>query len=218
MKHTLGEGTEIRLERLYTALILSIIGTYGLGALFYADPFIFWEHALSELGTTVTLLHTPNLKAAVFVSLGMFTTAGLLLELAKIHHQTPNLHYHTQKSLLLGTASAGALIAIFPNNLFHLVHSIGCGMLIGSIYILELILIEENNQSIGPINPIMITSLISLLVVYYTAAFFFDTPAKQPSQKLCLIGLLLILYSCTRYRSCAKMPFTHFIMMNFLSL
>jgi hypothetical protein len=213
MTHTLTQGKELRLARLYTALVLSIIGTYGFGALFYADPFIFWEHALSELGTTVTLMGSPNLKAAVLVSLGMLTTALVLLKLANIHRQTPILHYHTPKSLLLFTASAGALIGIFPNNLYHFTHSIGSAMLIGSIYILELILIEENNQYIGPINPILLTSLISLLVVFYTAAFFFNTPAKQPSQKLCLISLLLVLYSCTRCKSASELRSNMFLIM-----
>jgi hypothetical protein len=189
---------EIPLANLFSALVLSITGTYGLGALFYADPFNFWEHALSELGTTVTLLGTPNYKAAVLVSLGMLITAWVLLKLATIHKQTPTLHYHTKKSLLLYTASIGALIAIFPNNLFHFMHSVGSGMMIGSIYILELILIEENDHHIGPLSPLAIVTLISLLVVVYTAAFFFDTPAKQPSQKLCVASLLLVLFNATR--------------------
>ena len=199
MSHNTGnQRIELRLAKLYVILVTSIIGTYGLGALFYADPFIFWEHALSELGTTVTLLGTPNIIAAVLVSLGMLITARILLELANIHHRTPSFHYHTKKSLLLYTASTGALIAVFPNNLFHFMHSVGSAMMIGSIYILDLILIEEKELHIGLINPIMVTLVISLLVVFYTASFFFDTPAKQPSQKLCVISLLLVLYSYSR--------------------
>ena len=190
-----------RLSWLYAAFVLSVIGTYGLGALFYADPFNFLEHALSELGTTLTLLGTPNYKAAVLVSLGMLITAGVLFVMANIYRLTPDLHYHSKKSLLLYTACAGALIAIFPNNINHFMHSVGSALEIGSIYILTLILIEENNQHIGPIPPEVLTALISLFIVFYSAAFFFDTPAKQSSQKLCLTSLLLVLYSCTRYQA-----------------
>jgi hypothetical protein len=216
MTHIQVQEKERRLAKLYSALVICIIATYGVGALFYADPFNFWKHALSELGTTITLLGTPNHKAAILVSLGMFTTARKLLELGNIHRHTPNLHYHSHKSLLLFIASGGALIGIFPNNLFHLMHSIGSAMLIGSIYILELILIEENDQHIGPINPVLLTSLISVLVVIYTAAFFFDTPAKQSSQKICLVSLLFVLYSCTRYQTNSKLDFIFLSIMHLL--
>jgi hypothetical protein len=203
-----------RLSRLYAVFILSIIGTYGLGALFYADPFNFWELALSELGTTFTLLGTPNHKAAVLVSMGMLFTAGVLFVMANIYRISPGLHYHTKKSLLLYTASAGVLIAILPNNINHFMHSIGSALEIGSIYILTLILIEENNQYIGIIPSVGLTALISLCIVLYSAAFFLDTPAKQPSQKLCLISLLLVLYSCTRYQPRIKDRFNTFMNLN----
>ena len=134
--------------------------------------------------------------------------------MANIHRQTPNLHFHTKKSLLLYAASAGALIAIVPNNLNHFMHSVGSALVIGSVFILDLILIEEKTKGFGPIKPILITSLISLLVIFYTASFFFNTPAKQPSQKICLISLLLVLYSCTRYKPRNKEGFYPLLILN----
>ena len=67
------------LSHLYLYVVISISSTYLLGALFYADKFNFWQHALSELGTTKTLTGTPNTISAYLVALGIFITGWLLL-------------------------------------------------------------------------------------------------------------------------------------------
>ncbi len=57
------------LSHLYLYMVISISSTYLLGRLFYAVKFHFWQHAISELGTTRTLTGTPNTISAFLVVL-----------------------------------------------------------------------------------------------------------------------------------------------------
>ena len=61
-----------RLSSLFHYLVFNITITFFLGAIFYADPYHFWEHALSELGTTITIKGTPNLVSCITITLGLF--------------------------------------------------------------------------------------------------------------------------------------------------
>jgi len=110
---------EYKLRRIYRWIVLVITVMYLLGILFYADPFHFWQHALSEIGTTKTLLGTPNLPSALFVMTGMFMTGRLLLGAARIYRNTYFYNKRYLKSSLLYLASLGAFISICPNDLLQ---------------------------------------------------------------------------------------------------
>ena len=193
---------EHKLENTLRYLLVNITCTYLLGAIFYADPFHFWEHALSELGTTVTLLGSPNLAAALIVTMGMFINGRLMLEIARIFR----LQYHRQnaklKSTLMYTASMGSFISIFPNNLFHGIHSIGSAFCIGSIFLFDLTLLLENLKTHPSLLVKFEFGVLCLGVLSYAVTYFLDFPIKQALQKICVINLLLVLF----LRSMQTMP------------
>jgi uncharacterized membrane protein YuzA (DUF378 family) len=172
---------------------MNIALTYLLGAIFYADSFHFWNHAFSELGTTITLEGTPNLTSSVIMTLGMFISGRLLLEVARIYERIQN-HPHTYlKSRLIYIASLGSFISIFPNNLYHTIHSVGSACCIGGIFLFDLVLLLEGLVSQKPIITYILVGLLSLSVISYAITFFIDLPIKQATQKICLINLLLIM-------------------------
>ncbi len=185
--------TEDRLARLFRYLVFNITITFLLGAIFYADPFHFWEHALSELGTTITLLGTPNLTSSVIITQGMFINGRLMLEIARIYRQDPSRPYSKLKSGLIYLASLGSFISIFPNNLYHTIHSIGSAFHIGGIFLFDLVLLKEGLPSHKPILNTFMIGTLSLSVFSYAITFFMGLPIKQVTQKICVINLLLIL-------------------------
>lgn len=191
-----------KLARLFRYLVINITGTYFLGAVFYADPFHFWEHALSELGTTFTLLGTPNLASSMIITLGMFINGRLTLEIARTYRQNPLLQYAKTKSCLMYVSSLGSFISIFPNNLYHTIHSIGSALIIGSIFFFDLVLIGERLASQKPILAYFLIGILSLSVFSYAFTFFKGLPIKQATQKICVVNLLLILFqgSCQPLR------------------
>jgi hypothetical protein len=193
------QAAEHKLAILLRSIVLSISITYLLGALFYADPFNFWEHALSELGTTRTLLGTPNLKAAFFVSVGMIISGGLLFKAGRFTMSHIGFMNNKIKGWFLFAASLGAFIAVFPNNKFHTIHSIGSALMIGPIFLMEVIMLWERKSLLGSIKVNLIIILLAASVLTYAVAFFTDAVIKQASQKICVINLLLVLIEGSHY-------------------
>jgi hypothetical protein len=212
MSNTINQAksTDIKLGRLFLYLVGNIIGTYLLAAIFYADPFHFWEHAFSELGTTYTLLGSPNLTSSLIMTLGMFISGRLLLEIARSYRQDPSQPHAFAKSNLMYIASLGAFISIFPNNLFHTMHSYGSAFCIGSIFFFDLILLKEGLASHKPILIYLMIGLLSLSVFSYAIPYFLELPIKQATQKICIINLILILRQGAPQPSRLASPFvTH---------
>jgi len=201
------QAAEHKLAKLYRNIVLSISFTYLSGAVFYADPFNFWEHALSELGTTTTLLGTPNLWAALFVSLGMLINGVFLFEAGRYTMSHRSFLNHKVKSWLFYTAGLGALITIFPNNKFHTIHSLGSALMIGPIFILEMITLWERKPIMDSLKFNAINILLSVSVLTYAVAFFSDAYYKQVAQKFCVINLLLVLVEGSHYLDTLSKPF-----------
>ena len=139
---------------------------------------------MSELGTTITLLGTPNLRAALFVSLGMLISGKLLFGTGHYYMSHPT----------------------FMNNKFHTLHSLGSAMKIGPIFILEMIMLWERKPILGLLKLNTIIILLSISVLTYAVAFFSDTDFKQVSQKFCVINLLLVLVEGSHYLATISEP------------
>ena len=184
---------DLKLARLFRYLAINIIGTYLLGAIFYADAFHFWEHAFSELGTTVTLIGTPNLTSSLIMTTGMFISGRLMLEIARTYQLNPDQPHPEAKSCFMYIASLGAFISIIPNNLLHTIHSFGSAFSIGSIFLFDLMLLIEGLASHKSTLVYLMIGLLSLSVFSYAIPYFLELPIKQATQKICIINLLLIL-------------------------
>ncbi len=195
--------TEIELDaklgRLYRYLVVNISLTYIMAAVFYAEQFHFWQHALSELGTTRTLLGTPNLTSATIVIIGMFINGRLLLELARTYYQHPGAINNRTKGILLYLSSLGAFVNIIPNNLFHTIHTIGSAFLIGGIFLLDIQILRERIASEKTLSPYLLAGTLTLSVGAYAVAYFTQMPIVQAIQKICVVDLLLVFYE----RSCS---------------
>jgi hypothetical protein len=178
--------------------------TYILGGLFYADPFHFWQHAFSEFGINRTLQGSPNILSAVLFSLGMLITGRFILDIAFFYQSHPLISNHKAKMWLSFMASMGAFLVIFPNNLFHTLHSIGSAMIIGPFFILELIYLWEQKERIGARLVYWITFLLSASVLTYAVTFFANSPIKQVTQKICMIHMFLVLWQMPHYKLIAK--------------
>jgi hypothetical protein len=186
------------LRRIYRGTINCMIMMYILGAVFYADPFHFRQHALSELGTTRTLLGTPNLASALFVTAGMFITGRLLLEAARVYRYNAFYSQRYLKSGFLCCASLGAFIAMVPNNLLHLVYTISSALLIGVVFLLILFMTCDSKVYHSPALVYLAMSILGGTVLVYAITFFSRLEIKQAVQKICLISLQFILYQRSR--------------------
>ncbi|MEJ2412107.1 MAG: hypothetical protein P8Y34_03805 [Anaerolineales bacterium] len=187
-----------KLTKLLRYIVIDITLTYVLAAVFYADAFHFWQHALSELGTTVTLLGTPNLAAMIVITIGMFISGRLLLEAANLYRDNPQFTKSSVKRILFSIASLGSFIIIFPNNLFHAIHSIGSALLIGSVFFIDLLILREQGSSHKSLAIQLAAGILWMTVLAYAVTYAAGLEIKQAIQKICVINLLVIFYE----RSC----------------
>ena len=185
---------DLKLTRLFRYMVINITITYILAAAFYADPFYFWQHALSELGTTVSLLGTPNPTSSIILTVGMFINGRLLLETARFYWKNPSYTSSRSKSWLLYIASLGSFITIFPNNLFHVIHSIGSALMIGSIFFMDLLILKDQHSAEQSFPVYLVVGFLWLSVLAYAATFFAGLEIKQVTQKICVISLLVVFY------------------------
>lgn len=96
------------------------------------------------------------------------------------------------------TASLGSFISIFPNNLFHTIHSIGSGLLIGSIFFFDLTLLWESVGTHKALVTAFLVGILSLSVLAYAVTYFLGLPIKQATQKICIINLVWIFLESSR--------------------
>jgi hypothetical protein len=187
-----------KLKRLYRWLEWTIILMYLGGALFYADPFHFWQHALSEIGTTRTLLGTPNLASSLIVTTGLFIIGRLLLEVARVYRNNKVYSKRIIKSNLAYCASLGAFISISPNDLLHSIHTFGSATLIGGTFLLTMIMIWDYQDHYGSNKAYLVMAVLTISVIAYAITYFSGLEIKQAVQKICLINMLLTIYQRTR--------------------
>lgn len=192
-------SAHLKLSRTFRYIVIDITLTYILAAVFYADPFHFWQHALSELGTTITLLGTPNLASSIIITIGMFINGRLLLEVAHLYRDNPQYAKSGVLSILFYTASLGSVIIIFPNNRFHVIHSIGSALLIGSVFFIDLLLLREQHAFQKSLAIQLVIGILWITALAYAVTYAAGLEITQAIQKICVINLLLVFYEQSTY-------------------
>ncbi len=178
---------------LFIALLIALLITLGLAVLFYAEPFIFMQHAFSDLASTTSKHGLPNSISMTIYALGMLIGGSIMLRIAAIYARSPNLSHPVIKSRLAWLASIGFIVSIYPNDLNHTLHSIGVGVVLGALYFFTTIFHFELKDEISTRAFVFNMTLLQAAVFSYAAAFFLNTAAKQSLQKFCLLGVMITL-------------------------
>jgi hypothetical protein len=177
----------------FVALVIVLLVTLGLAVLFYAEPFLFWQHAFSDLGSTISKHGLPNSTSMLIYAAGMLFNAGIMFRVSVLYTRSKTLSHSSVKSVLALLASAGFLVSVFPNNLYHILHSIGVGVVLGALYFFTMIFHLELKEAVSRTVFVFNLALLQVAVFSYAVAFFLNTDAKQSLQKLCLLGVVFTL-------------------------
>lgn len=118
---------------LLVVLSLFMLLTLMSAVLFYTEPFRFWHHAFSNLGSTQTKSGLLNITARTIFALGMVLEAGVMLCIAAQYARSRSLSLAQLRSGLALLGATGFAISIFPNDLYHTLHSIGVGVVMGAL-------------------------------------------------------------------------------------
>jgi hypothetical membrane protein len=181
------------ISRDFFLLFLGLVLTFGIGIFLYREPFQFWEHALSDLGCTVTRAGRPNRISRWVFTIGMMAEGLILLRIRAAYRGEQRFRNQRVKRWLALLGAVGFLISILPNDHFHTLHSVGVGMVVGALYFFALVFHYELRVELSHWQFYLDTALLQVAVFSYAYSFMAGWEIKQFFQKVCLIGVFYIL-------------------------
>jgi hypothetical protein len=181
------------ISKRFVAMCLIIPASILSALLLYPDGFNLLQDAFSELGESVTAGGDLNVAARFAFSAGWITCGVILFSIGLRYVRHAELRNRRIKSGLAFFGGVAFFIAITPNDLSHLIHSIGMGMIVGTIYLFALSLLVELKMRVPPRVFYVNGGILHAAVLTYAAAFLANSDLKQFAQKLCLAGLLVVM-------------------------
>ncbi|MGD9030219.1 MAG: hypothetical protein PVG25_10430 [Anaerolineae bacterium] len=181
------------ISALFSLLSLILFATLAIAILFHGEPFLFWQHAFSDLGNIKTLGGQPNATSRLTFSVGMIVQSAIMLRISACYAGNETLWHHTVKRWLALLGAIGFVVSIYPNDINHLVHSVGVGIVIGVVYLFTMIFHCELKPVTSPWLFYGDLVIIQVSVFSYAIAFFADWELKQSLQKTCVMGVFFTL-------------------------
>jgi hypothetical membrane protein len=86
-----------QISALFFLLSLILFADLGLAALFFGDPFLFWHHAFSDLGDTITRQGHSNWTSRMIFSIGMIIESCIMLKISSRYAETRDFRNRTIK-------------------------------------------------------------------------------------------------------------------------
>jgi hypothetical protein len=181
------------ISALFSLLSLVLLTTLALAIFLYGEPLRFWQHAFSDLGNTVTKGGHPNAASRLTFSVGMIIQSAVMLRISSRYAGDPGFRHRAVKRWLALTGAVGFLVAIYPNDVNHFVHSVGVGAVIGMAYLFSMIFHCELRALTSAVSFYADLVILQVAVFSYAVAFFADADSKQTLQKTCVLGVFFAL-------------------------
>jgi len=182
-----------KISALFYFLFLILVTSLGLAIVYYAEPFLFWEHAFSDLGNVITLHGNSNPLSRSIFSIGLIIESIIMFKIGAYYAGNPHFRNHRIKHWLAYLGAIGFLISIYPNDRYHVIHSVGVGMVIGALYLFTMIFHFELKPVVSLKVFYIDMFLVQMTIFPYAVAFFADSVHKQSLQKFCILGVFFAL-------------------------
>jgi len=170
-----------------------VILTFLIAGLFYKDGFLFWKHALSELGGSATRSGEANAVSRVIVTTGFILMAFIMGKVGFHYHSHPAILHNLLKSKLALISSVGFFVFNMPHDRFKWVHVTGSVMMIAGIFLISTITLAEMRGLLPGWRHRFYQILLSGTVIPYAVGFLLNVGFKQVLQKFCIAGLSFVL-------------------------
>lgn len=185
-------GIKTETHRHLNQLFVVTIFTLVFGMITFGEAYSFRNHAISYLG----MLRTPggnsnNISMLIF-SFGLVISAAISYRISR----TAGRFYIRVLFLL---CAMGYLVMITPCDLNNAVHSVGAGMVFGSLWMAAGIWLVRLISHTGWMRFIFYQLILQGSVLPYAWCYLTDHPDKQFLQKIALTGLILILKIACKY-------------------
>jgi len=180
------------ISRYFFSISLIIPLTFILAVITFREPFHFWHHAFSKLGETTTPQGYPNLLSQLVFSIGWLACSLLMFRISQQFRRNRELKHRMFKQWLALVGSIGFVVAIVPNDVNHILHSIGMGLVVAVTYFFGVFFLIELRPTLSPLVFYVNMLFLQSAVLTYAVTFFSNSTLKQAAQKFCVLALLLV--------------------------
>ena len=191
-KHKLSYTYQI--SKLFTLMAGIFVVSIGLAILLYKEAFYFFSEPFSDLGMVKTWkLGINNTTSRWLFSGGMILNGLLLLKIGSLYRDDSRLHHHKMKSRLAVLGAAGFFVTTVPNDVAPIIHGIGAGVMIASLYFFTLMFFYELRFMFAQWQFILDMNIFQLGTWAYALGFSLGADYKHELQKLCTVVVLFML-------------------------
>ena len=197
IKNTTLPSYDQKISTLFQILFLTLFVAITAAIYFYPEPFLFWQHAFSNLGDRVSLAGYNNMISRIIYISGIVTASIVLFQISAHYKQPFKFQHQAIKQRLAAFSGTGFLISTPPNNLYPKIHSLGMTIAVGSLYLIIMYLLFEQRAQI-PAWLFYIDIIILQVVLFsYAVGLIVCSIFKQTLQKLCFISMTSFLLRAT---------------------
>jgi len=181
------------ISKLFFMICLIIPVTLILAVLLYRDTFHFLRNAFSQLGETVTPQGQSNLASRLMFSAGFIACGVAMINISSRYGKNRDLRNRSIKRWLALAGGVGFFVAITPNDISHSAHSVGMGTAVAVSYFFGIIFLLELRPRIPAYVFYANMLILQTSVLTYAATYFANSSHDKIAQKLCVVGLLLVM-------------------------
>lgn len=175
-----------KLNRYFNYLMYVTLLVFILGMLAYGQDFSFRDHAFSHLGRLHTQDGSNNILSLMIYGPGMLLSSLICYRLSSLIADRAGHN-------LMRMAAAGYLLLIVPCDLLRLVHSIGGGLVIGSLWLFALLGMYRLRSRAGNRKFLIQQLILQGSVLPYAFMYAMESPLCPVFQKFALAGLIISL-------------------------
>ncbi|MDT8400301.1 MAG: hypothetical protein RQ743_01285 [Bacteroidales bacterium] len=172
-----------QLNRYAKYLIYVTLLVFILGMLTYGQDFSFREHAFSHFGRIRTQDGSSNILSMLIYGAGMILSSLICFKLS-------NLAEDNTSHFLFRLAAIGYILLIAPCDILNKIHSIGGGLVIGSLWLLTVILLHELIGHSNRTRIYIYHLILQATVLPYAFLYAFGSPLCPLVQKFAVAGLV----------------------------
>ena len=196
-----------RIKFLIYAINITFSLTIILAWIFYPDPYRFFFHYISELGSTTTKLGTANSVSQIIFTLGTIMSGTFALMIAEEYLKVQNRNsLNILKGIALIIVYLGALTTIFSYDVpaFEYIHRYGAGFFVLMLFVynslcqflryqngtkkMSLDTEETRNMTF---DKIFLSLILLCFIIYFLVEIIGLEDYKPMIQKIVLIVILI---------------------------
>ncbi|MBC8452352.1 MAG: hypothetical protein H8D65_00685 [Spirochaetes bacterium] len=173
-------------------LISTLVLLWFLAMIFFAEPYKFWQFAISALGSTLTPNGSPNgISVCLFIG-SMAAAFSIMWRLAGFYRFMQTANYKIY-AFLYYMGSFGAVVICYPSNVSKPIHSIGGALIVFSHVFITLTHIMAQKKIVPKRRFILRIVMLAVPVLIYAFVWLIWVPAiVQFFQKTAFIALFSV--------------------------